>query len=370
MHRNFLKIFFFILLLFGCVNTFAKDAALKVGVLVGPPIAYQSTAESRSWHGIAINLWKQIAIENGWDYTFVPMGENAEAAIDALAQHKIDVLLGPVTVTHKRLERVDFSRAFLLNKVVAVQEKKSRSHFSSLLYMIISKIFNIIFLSMAVAFFILANLLWFFQRKYMVEFQKGYFKGVIHAIWSLLMLLIGSQLIDRPRYGFERLLILIVIVLSILFSSLLSAAITSSLTLSLVPSALEQEYSVKEIQGKTFASIAGQEAAEVIQDLGGRVVFFKSSEEAITALQDQAGIDAMVGDSVVLKYKLAHFPKFERLNVMPIPIANNEYAFAFPKKSPLLEKFNYVLAKLQDYNHVTPICLEYLSADEATACAI
>lgn len=345
-----------------------KPDIIKVGVIDGPPISY--LGRDRAWHGIVVDLWQEIATDNNWQYEFIPMGENVENAIDEVADKKLDVLIGPLTVTHSRLTKVDFSRPFMINKVVVLERGLPIDHFASLLMMILSKTLNIFFVMIAVTFLIIAHIIWALERKTLKEFGNGYIRGILHAIWALLMLLVGSQLVDHPKHHLSRFLLLLVIFLSIIFSSLVAAAFTSSLTLSLVPEALSPEKSLKELQNKSFASVTGQSTGSTMQNLGGSVIYFKTLKDTLHALKTDQNIDAIVGDSVILKYSIAHSSEFSKLSVTPISLVTDEYAVAFRRDSALREKFDYGLTKLQEENRMMPICLRYLSEGDAAACVI
>jgi polar amino acid transport system substrate-binding protein len=341
---------------------------IKVGVIIGAPIAYQD--KNKTWHGIVVNIWEDIAAENGWQYEFIPMGENVENAVNAVSEKKLDVLLGPITVTYSRLQKVDFSRPFMINKVVVLERGLPLNQFGSLLLMVLAKAFNTFFLIIAVVFFIIAHIIWLLERKTLKEYGQGYFRGILHTTWSLLMLLVGSQLVDRPKHHLSRFLILLVIFLSITFSSLVAAAFTSSLTLSLAPATIPQEKSIKQLQSKTFASVQGQSTGPTMQNLGGDVIYFGDLHEAIQALKNNPKIDAIVGDSVLLKYNIAHTAGFTSLSLTPIALDTDEYAVAFQHNSSLRQKFDYSLTKFKEEDRIMPICLRYLAEQDAAVCVI
>jgi ABC-type amino acid transport substrate-binding protein len=341
---------------------------IKVGVIAEPPIAYQS--KTHAWYGVIINIWQEIASDNNWPYEFIPMGENAENAIDALAKNKIDVLIGSLSVTHARITKVDFSRPFMINRIVVLERGFPLDHFGSLLFMILSKFFNYIFLVFAISFLMIAHCMWYFERKALKEFGKGYFRGILHSTWSLLMLLVGSQLVDHPKHRFTRLIILIVIFLSVIFSSLISAAFTSSLTLSLAPTVLPREKSLHELQNKTFAAVQGQTTGSTIKSLGGDIIRFPNLYDAINALKHNRKIDAIIGDADLLSYAISHSAEFNELQVTPIALDTDEYAVAFSRNSSLKTQFDYSLTQMQENNRIIPICLRYLSTSDAAACVI
>ncbi len=349
-----------------------KNHVVRVGVLPNQgPIAYQSLADG-TWHGIAISLWEQIAELNHWQYEFVPVSENTEHVINELMHHQYDVVIGGTTVTYARIQKVDFSRTFLINKMLIFEKGIATDHFLSTLWFVFSKVFNYIFLGAAILFVLTAHFLWIYERETNApDLNKGYIKSIAYAMWYLLMLLAGGFLVDKPNAAVTRALVLLVLIASIVFSALVSAAFTSSLTLSLSQSQNEKSYSTQDIRGKRYASVEGYYSTEMVKKLGGEVVLFSNLPEALNAMLKNRDIDGVAGNAIILDNYLKKNPALsKKFPLYPIVLANDEFAFAFPKHSPYRNPTDYALIKLQDNGQVAQICAQYVDKENATACIV
>ena len=80
---------------------------LVVGVAVGPPFNIQNA--DGSWTGISVELWRQIAKELGVDFEF--RETNLAGNFAGLAEGWLDVSVGPLTSTERRVEVCDFTHA-------------------------------------------------------------------------------------------------------------------------------------------------------------------------------------------------------------------------------------------------------------------
>ena len=83
-----------------------KQKVLKIGVAGSAPFVFQNKQE-----GIAIEIWKKIAEKKSWDYKFVPFTK-VEDALSSLIKGELDSVVGPISITSKRLEYIRFSQPF------------------------------------------------------------------------------------------------------------------------------------------------------------------------------------------------------------------------------------------------------------------
>ncbi|GGC03875.1 hypothetical protein GCM10011494_22900 [Novosphingobium endophyticum] len=66
--------------------------------------------EDGEWSGLAIDLWRDIAVERGDDYRFVET--DLPGMVDGVADGRFDASVGALTITSGREERVDFTHPF------------------------------------------------------------------------------------------------------------------------------------------------------------------------------------------------------------------------------------------------------------------
>ena len=77
----------------------AQARKLKVGITGSPPFVIE---ENNSFQGISLDVWRQVAEDNELVYDLVPQS-SPEAGIAAVDQGQIDVLVGPISITPRRL---------------------------------------------------------------------------------------------------------------------------------------------------------------------------------------------------------------------------------------------------------------------------
>ena len=108
----------------------AQARKLKVGISGSPPFVIQ---ENNSIQGISLDVWRQVAKDNALDYELVPQ-RSPEAGIAAVDQDQIDLLIGPISITPRRLAMpgVDFTQPYYLGKSGVLLPLDSPTIFSRL----------------------------------------------------------------------------------------------------------------------------------------------------------------------------------------------------------------------------------------------
>ena len=72
---------------------------LRVGVTGTPPFVTQTEA---GFDGISIDVWRAVAEENKLNYELIPQ-ESPDEGIEAVDRETIDLLIGPISITPRRL---------------------------------------------------------------------------------------------------------------------------------------------------------------------------------------------------------------------------------------------------------------------------
>lgn len=83
-----------------------QTSALRVGVTGGEPFVF-----TESDKGISVEIWDKIADKQSWEYNYLVF-ENVEDALSALSKGELDLVVGPISITAKRLETMRFSQPF------------------------------------------------------------------------------------------------------------------------------------------------------------------------------------------------------------------------------------------------------------------
>ena len=89
---------------------------LRVGVSASAPFVIQDPVGD-GLSGISIDVWRRVAEANDLPYDLIRQS-SIDAGIAAVEAKKIDVLIGPVSVTASRLARpeVDFTQPYYIDR--------------------------------------------------------------------------------------------------------------------------------------------------------------------------------------------------------------------------------------------------------------
>ncbi len=101
----------------------ATARKLVIGTRNVPPFAIKLA--DGSWDGISIELWREIAAENHWDYEFREM--ELPQLLEATEKGEVAAAVAAVTLTHEREKVMDFSHPFY-SSGLGIAVRKSYRH--------------------------------------------------------------------------------------------------------------------------------------------------------------------------------------------------------------------------------------------------
>ncbi len=352
-----------LILILICFFTSAPSFAanvLRVGIV--SPVPPFAIVGEHTYGGIIIDIWELIAANEKLQYQYVLLGHNTDNAIMALHNGKVDVLLGPVSITSARYKLVDFSFPYFLNEV-GVVEVKTTTGMGQILQVFVDIVDSTYLLWFLAFFIIYTHALWLFERGSIPGFPKGYFKGISYVLWPHLLQK-GMKIIPKTIWG--RLVSLVwVIAAAILVTSIL-ATVTSKLTLSLVTP--ESRFNrISDLQDETVAVVKGSQAVNDAEEAGARVMQAENTQQALDWLE-QGKVVAVVEDYVLAK-TFIDTHDYPKLQMSPLILSNDEYGIAVATNSPLLRKINGQLLYLQDSDATLTMCTRYIGP-HARACKL
>jgi polar amino acid transport system substrate-binding protein len=157
-----------------------QPAPLRVVITEVPPFVNLGDARVT---GLSIDVWEEVAARAGVDFEYVTV-ENAVAQISHVADGYADVAVSALSMTPERAALVDFSVPFAQaglqimvrnegSVVTSLREGLSVS-LSPAVLRILAAFLGLIFL--------VANIVWFVDRKTNDEFPRPYLRGVWEAI--------------------------------------------------------------------------------------------------------------------------------------------------------------------------------------------
>jgi polar amino acid transport system substrate-binding protein len=127
----------------------------------------------------------------------------------------------------------------------------------------------------------------------------------------------------------------------------ITALLASAFTIDQMSSEIKGPQDLAKVR---VGAIEASTSFEYLQEQGINSRTFSDRQELFAAL-DNGQVDAVVGDDVVLKYKITKSQtegRYENLTVLPFVFEKQNYAFALPDESPHRELLNQLLLAVRD----------------------
>lgn len=319
-------------------NSTATESELQVGVRIAPPFVIKG---KNGFEGIAIELWEDIARENGWHYQYRAM--ELQPLFAAVGEGRIDVAVGALSVTAAREERLDFSQPFAQGGLGIATAHQS-SAVTAMLMRLLSWRFLGWILGLGTLLCAIGILLWLLERRRNPQhFGGSRLQGIGSGVWwaAVTMSTVGYG--DKaPVSPAGRLLAVVWMFAAILLVSLLTGSVSASLT---VGALAGQVNSADDLPRVRVAGIIGSTGSDWLarRDIRASIV-----SDVETALEHLAAgkLEAVVHDAAILQY-LVQGQYDQRLEVLPQRIDRQYYAFAMPEGRPeLRESIDHALLKV------------------------
>ena len=315
-----------------------EDRALRVGTREVPPFAFRG--EAGAWSGLSVALWQRVAADLGREYGFraYPLDE----LLDRAAAGEIDVVVGAVTVTAAREERMDFSQPFFTSGLGVAVRSEHDGGWPGFVYRVLVVPLAGLFATVGTTVLLAGVLMWLVERRGNREqFGGGAIRGIGHGVWWAAVTVTTVGYGDKaPRTLPGRVVAIAWMFVGVVLISLFTAAVASQLTTE------QQEVPIRDagdLVGLRTAAVAGSTGAEFLQDNGVPWRPFADPGAALAALAADE-IDAVVYDRPVLR-QLVLQTHDGRLHVPPLLLNREDYAFALPPGSRLREPIDRSLLR-------------------------
>lgn len=310
--------------------------------------------------GIAVEIWDEIASERGWNFEYKPFGE-VNKALGALNKGELDVVVGPTSITAKRLETNSFSQPYYNSSISIISGGGDMS-----LWDRVKPLFSFkLLIAVAVFLIILAivgGLLWLAERKDSPDqFPSDPVKGIGEGMWLAIVTMSTTGYGDRaPITLTGRIIAGSWMIISIIFATSMVAGIASTLTLSTLGG--KPISSLEQLSGRQAATVAGSPSDEFLKSYKVKTKGVKNLEEAMEELENNS-IDAVVYDRPQLLYYMKENSN-EDLFLSQAEYYKQGYGFAFQNDSPLIYEVNRTLLELSENQIVEDIIHNYIERDE------
>ena len=332
-----------------------KQKVLKIGVAGSAPFVFQNKQE-----GIAIEIWKKIAEKKSWDYKFVPFTK-VEDALSSLIKGELDSVVGPISITSKRLEYIRFSQPFYNSSISIISRIENKSIWQRI------KPFFRLELLIAVAVFLIilgfvGTLFWLAERKASPEqFPKEALPGIGSGMWLAIVTMSTTGYGDKAPITFiGRVIAGAWMVVSIIFATSMIAGIASVLTLSTIDSSIISN--IEQLSGKKVATIIDSPSVDFLKKSSSKIITVIGLNEAIEKLRNKE-VDAVVYDRPQLLFFLKEHDT-DDLYISKAEYYKQGYGFAFSNKSQIVFDVNRALLELTEDQEIEKIIHEYIAKDE------
>lgn len=323
-----------------------ENKTLVIGITATPPFVVEEKGELS---GLSISSWELVNKELKANYEF-KLYPSLSLLLKAIENNEVDFSINPVTVTDRRMQRLDFSQPYFISHTGVA--KKRESLVWTYLANLISWNFISAILILLGILFLFGFLVWIFERKKNREQFGGGIKGIFQGFWwsAVTMTTVGYG--DKaPRTFGGRLVALIWMFMAIIMISSLTAGIASSLT---VQNIYDEIGSVQDLSRFNVVTVSQSSAQELLEQ-------YNIESEEIIGVQEgiqkilSGNSQLFVYDQPILKYEIDRIDMNDELEILPQPLKRDYYSYSFPKGSPLLEEINPVLIstlKTMEWNNL------------------
>lgn len=316
------------------------EQRLRVGTRVSPPFAYQNM--HGDWTGIAIDVWRLIALEQKLEYDLVVFSSLPEL-LEAVPEGKIDVAIGGLTITSQREDFLDFSHPFIASSLGILSLQESGSPWLNVARRFFSWPFIATVGSLFLVLLISGTLLYIFERRRNPEqFHPQAVRGIGDALWwsAVTMTTVGYG--DKAPVSLPgRIIALGWMFISVIMLSTFTASIVSALALETNDTSIR---SIRDLKPGQVGSLEGSTSHDILEILNLEPQQGESLQALIGQLKS-GSIKAIVYDVPFLEYAIRNQPRGTFV-ITPLADQRQDYGFAVHTGSPLRNTINISLLDL------------------------
>jgi polar amino acid transport system substrate-binding protein len=313
-----------------------ESQSLKVGVAGNPPFVIYGENPKTDITGISLEVWRDVAQSQNWRSEYFPQNSIREG-IKAVADGKLDVLIGPISITPERavINGISFTQPYFNSGVgLMIPGEPPR------LWERLTPFFGLAALSsvgiLTLLLFIVGNLIWLAEHRQNPEqFPPHYPDGIQNGMWFALVTLTTVGYGDRsPRTKLGQLVAGVWMLVALLSFSSITAGLASAFTTALSEANATPIFiSANDLTNKKVAVVKDTTAMDWAKHYQANVSLASNLLGAV-ALLKQERVQAVMFDRPALIYYSQQHPK-ENLKVTEIRISLEPYGFVVKENSPL-----------------------------------
>lgn len=339
-------------------STMPDTSNLRVGIAGSSPFIIKR--DNGQFDGIALEIWQLLSAKAHWNSNFTYYNTVSEA-LDSLQKGKIDLVVGPLSITAERTKKVQFSQPFYQSSLSIMSRIEKKGILDRIApffsYRLLIAVFVFLFI-----LGIVGTLIWLAERKASPEqFPPKPAAGIANGMWLAIVTMSTTGYGDRAPVTFwGRIIAGGWMVISIIFATTMVAGIASTLTLSGLETSTITN--ITQVSGKKVATVENSPAGDFVKKYNAREISVDKLQTAFQKLKDKEVV-AIVYDRPQLLYFLKQHPDID-MQVGKEEYFKQGYGFAFPKNCRLVSKVNINLLNLSEQNRINAITNEWLGDEE------
>jgi polar amino acid transport system substrate-binding protein len=334
-----------------------KKDTLTVGIAGIEPFVINGNSVAE---GIVIEIWEDLATKLDWNYRYKYF-DTVDDALHGLTNGNLDLVVGPISITSKRIEHMRFSQPFYNSSLAIVSRNDKLGLWDK-----VKPLFSIKLLIAIIGFLIIlaivGTLFWFTERKESPgQFPKTPVNGIANGMWLAIVTMSTTGYGDKaPVTLWGRIIAGSWMVISIIFATSMVAGIASTLTLSSLSTSTISN--IEQLSERKAATISDSPSEVFLKENNITAVGVNTLSEAVNLLRNK-NVDAVVYDRPQLLYYLKK-NQDENLYIAKAEYYKQGYGFAFPMNTTLVYEVNRALLELAEDQNTQRIIDYYLNKDE------
>jgi len=320
----------------------AQSSAEPLRVVIKPLTPFVMR-EGEDYRGFSIDLWREIAVRNGWQYQFQWV-ESVTDQLAAVQRGDADVAIAGISMTPDREQLVDFSFPMFNGGLQVLTTGEKESALGEIFVTFTRGTLLAILLFIGLIILAGGHVIWLVQRTRDPKWPQGYFRGVWEGVWVAGSTLVTSDVGEHaPRSVTGRVVALLWMFFAVILIAYFTAVATSSLTVKQIQGAINGP---DDLSGKAVMSVTGSTASDWLRNRGIAHEDVTSVDEAYPLLRRRE-IDAIVYDAPVLRYYALTAGK-GRVRVVGSIFDREDYGIALAIGSRFRKPINLTLLEIRE----------------------
>lgn len=298
--------------------------------------------------GASVEVWADVAQALDLDFD-LRMAPTVEVALEAVAEGRAQVAVGPLSITSVRSATVAFTQPYY--RAPLGMASHPRGAVWSRIAPFLSRAFLVGVVGLMVVLALVGGLIWTLEhRRNPEQFDSDPVRGFGQGLWFALVTMTTVGYGDKvPVTPGGRVVAGIWMVLAMLTASSLTAGIATALTLFQLGNA-ELE-TLQDVRRLPVAVLEGTRAGRLARGAGASVRTVGDLDEAFDLLRT-GDVEAVVADLPVLEYALARRDERKGVAVVPVPGSGENYGFAVRPRDPIDHALDREILKRVESGHV------------------